>query len=154
MSSINTGILAESAVVALFVLCGCTGGTNKVSSTTPDSTQSQSRPSPSNEDTPAPGTARVRLTVDSCTEEAEEATCTVIVKEVLGYGMATPPLDSSQPVGILVPSRYAPGEGNDTESLEPENEYIALLRSTKNPPLPPEQTHPDQPEWELIVIVR
>lgn len=57
----------------------------------PDSMPGQEPPPP-----PAPGTARMRAKITSCDAAAEPVRCQVRIKEVLGYGSATPPLSAGE----------------------------------------------------------
>lgn len=71
----------------------------------------------------APGTAQVRLTVDSMEERIWRSE----IKEVLGYGSSTPPLGVGKQIEIDI-TTYFKNTDDDPSKLATREELICLIR--------------------------
>lgn len=77
---------------------GCRAGAEQ------SSVDSSAHP-PAHVEPPAPSTAVVEVTIESCSNSGGDTTCHLLVKSVVAYGMSTPPLSSSQELIVAVPNR-------------------------------------------------
>jgi len=142
--------------VAILVCMGCTGSSteNSVDSASADSTLDTTEVDFEHPDsTPAPGTARVVVLVDSCAVEAAPPRCVVTVEKVLAYGMSTPTVSVSDSETVALPERFAKrGEKRSLgESLQPGNAYAVTIRSEHLGP-PSDSEEQDAPKWSVVEI--
>ena len=147
-----------SALLVALLFGACQGKTAQ--------TTSENQTSPEEETTtPAPGTARVRAKIDSCSGHQERQVCHLLVETVVAYGMSTPPLGSGQKLRVEVPKRLSEAVGK----LDRSGPLPATLRFQGQPTpsvgSPPSDTSSedadsgrsdgsweDVPDWTLVEV--
>ena len=139
------------AVTAALTLVGI-GCQTHTAETTSDA------PGRAQQDTPAPGTARVSAGVDTCANQPEGLTCHLSVSTVEAYGMSTPPIGSGQSLQAQLPSHLS-----DSELSEKKGKHTLLLRfQGREEHLRPRSAPADSlshsaadnaPDWRIIEIL-
>lgn len=134
-------------VMLSFAACGSTEKTGN------DDSDNNNGPSISNEGLDqqagpglAPGTAKIRIEIQRAEKGDESHTWQSAVKEVLGYGSATPPLSVGTEVSISVGSYFSNAD-TDPEEVMDRDQIICIIRH--------EQTMDSSPSdgWSLVDIV-
>lgn len=134
-------------VMLSFLACGSTEKTGN------DDSDKNNGPSISNEGLDqqagpglAPGTAKVRIELTNAEPDTSNDVWQSVVKEVLGYGSATPPLSVGTEVSISVGS-YFSNVDTDPEEVMDRDQIICIIRH--------EQTMGSSPSdgWSLVDIV-
>lgn len=94
----------------------------------------------------APGTAQVRLTVNKVVSENEDRAIWIAeIKEILGYGSATPPLGVAEELSINVDS-YFNNRDAEPQDLADRDELICVIRHEQML----EGSHPAN--WSLVKV--
>lgn len=134
-------------VVGLLLCVGACQATQQEKQDAADAdTVSEGQRRPAVDPGPAPGTARVRVTVRDCRlHAASDYRCQIEVREVVAYGASTPVLDAGQDVEVRIP---AEGMRSRAERWPERGEMEMTLSHARQPA--PQDT--PTPVWVLEVV--
>lgn len=130
----------------IILMMGC--GRPDTRPSKPMSDSVDQNPAAHQDETPAPGTVRVRLAVESCDTESSPSQCTVTVREILAYGMSTSPLASGQTLSVALGSSE-----EQAAPLQPGRSRVVILRENgPRPSTAPDGPSSSVPKWRVIQV--